>query len=47
VDPLKQMLEAFESRDGDWHPLGTWRGTDTAAIPPFAAADLVLRDLWA
>ena len=46
VDPIKRTLEAFESRGGDWHALDTWRGTDTASIPPFATVALVLRDLW-
>lgn len=47
VDPIKQTLEALESRDRKWRALGTWRGTETAAIPPFAEVVLALPDLWA
>ena len=45
--PLKQTLEALTLEQGDWRQLGTWRGEQTVAVPPFDAIQLALRDLWA
>ena len=46
VDPLAQVLEAFELVRGRWQPTGTWRGDDVARVEPFDALALDLTRLW-
>ncbi|MHB1644063.1 Uma2 family endonuclease [Acidithiobacillus sp. 'AMD consortium'] len=46
IDPDARTLEAYANQDGRWLLLGTWGGTDQAAIDPFAAITLDLSGLW-
>jgi Uma2 family endonuclease len=47
IDPLKQCLEAFALEQGEWKPVGCWRGGEEAAVPPFESVPLALGGLWA
>lgn len=47
VDPLEQMLEAYENDASVWRPRGTWRGEARGRIAPFDAIELELAALWA
>jgi len=46
VDPLHGTLEGFALEIEGWRQLGTWRGNETIAVPPFDAVQISLRDLW-
>lgn len=46
IDPLQRNLEAFGLDGEDWRPLGTWRGVESVAVPPFESVPLNLGDLW-
>jgi Uma2 family endonuclease len=46
VDPLEQTLEAFALEQQNWRELGSWKGEETVAVPPFDAVRLALRNLW-
>lgn len=46
IDPSERFLEAFELSAGRWLRLGMYDETATARIPPFAAVELDLAELF-
>jgi len=46
VDPLAQILEAFELQQGRWTLIATLKDDDKVAVPPFDAVEFSLADLW-
>jgi Uma2 family endonuclease len=46
VDPILQMLEVFELRDGKWLLHGVFHDNADVAAPPFAALSFNLGLLW-
>jgi Uma2 family endonuclease len=46
IDPLARTLEAFTGGGPDWRTLGTWRGDESVAVPPFEAVRLDRSGLW-
>jgi len=46
VEPLANLIEAYQLRDGVWSRLGAWAGDVSARIPPFDAVELELGPLW-
>jgi hypothetical protein len=46
VDPVLEMLEAFELRDGKWLLVGVSHDDAEVAAPPFAVPGFRLGLLW-
>jgi len=46
VDPRIRSLEAYRLEAGGWVEVGRFGGDDQAAVAPFEAVSLALRDLW-
>lgn len=50
LDPVAQLLETFELRDGSWVVLATHtamtEGSQMVAVPPFDAVPINLQRLW-
>jgi Uma2 family endonuclease len=46
VEPLDNLLEAYQLADGAWLRLGAWAGEESVRIPPFDAIELDLGPLW-
>ena len=46
VDPVEQILEAFEARDGQWVLIATVEDDDPVQIAPFDAVTFSLGELW-
>jgi Uma2 family endonuclease len=46
VDPVARTIEAFAARGGAWDRAGLGRDTQTINLPPFAALEIPLADLW-
>ena len=46
VDPIEEILEAFELTDRRWQLLAAIEHNETAQIPPFEAITFQLADLW-
>jgi Uma2 family endonuclease len=47
IDPGKHTLEAYALTDGTWREIGRFAGAARVSVPPFAAAEIALDDLWA
>jgi Uma2 family endonuclease len=47
IDPGKHTLEAYALKDGTWREIGRFAGAARVSVPPFAAAEIALDDLWA
>ncbi|MEM1371008.1 MAG: Uma2 family endonuclease [Pseudomonadota bacterium] len=47
VDPIEQILEAFELRDGQWTLLKTLKDEDQVVVAPFEVVPFPLKHLWA
>lgn len=47
VEPIENMIEAYQLRDGAWVRRGAWAGEVSVRIPPFDAIELELGPLWA
>ena len=46
VDPVTQILEAFELDDGRWRLIDTLGDDDTVSLAPFEAITFRLSELW-
>ncbi|KJV06900.1 Uma2 family endonuclease [Methylocucumis oryzae] len=46
IDPLAQILEAFELQQGRWVLNALLKDDDKVVVPPFDAVEFSLADLW-
>lgn len=46
LDPLSRTLEALAVDGQSWGALGTCRGDEIVAVPPFEAVPLAPADVW-